>query len=94
MVALARSDHEVLDGGYIGSTRRPAHGGREGRGSEQGAPAEAVREMGPQKPDSGHEPTRSFDLDHHETVEELRALPDEEIERRHDMIMRSVATLP
>jgi hypothetical protein len=46
--------------------------------------------MGPQKPDSGHEPTRSFDLDHHETVEELRALPDEEIERRHDVIMRSV----
>jgi DNA polymerase II large subunit len=47
--------------------------------------------MGPEKKsDSEHEPTRSFDLDHHESVVELRALPDEEIERRHDVIMRSV----
>ena len=40
-------------------------------------------------PDSEHEPGFS-DRDHHEMVEELRALPDEEIERSHDVVMRSV----
>ena len=59
------------------------------RPSAHGVPVEAVRKMG-QKFDSEHEP-RSFDLDHHETVEELRALPDAEIEWRHDVIMRSVS---
>jgi hypothetical protein len=44
---------------------------------------EAVRKMGKES-DSEHEPG-SFDLDHHEAVEELRALPDAEIEWRHDM---------
>jgi len=38
-----------------------------------------------------HNNARSFDLDHHETVEELRALPDAEIERRHDAVMRSLS---
>jgi hypothetical protein len=32
-----------------------------------------------------------FDLTHHETIEELRALPDEEIERRHDATMNSLS---
>ncbi len=35
--------------------------------------------------------SQSFDLDHHEMVEELRALPDAEIERRHDAVMRSLS---
>jgi hypothetical protein len=48
-----------------------------------GFTVQAVRKMG-NKSDSEHEPG-SFDLDHHETVEELRALPDAEIEWRHDM---------
>jgi hypothetical protein len=34
---------------------------------------------------------QSVDLDHHETVEELRALPDAEIERRHDATMQSLS---
>ena len=34
---------------------------------------------------------QSFDLAHHETLEELRALPDAEIERRHDAIMQSLS---
>jgi hypothetical protein len=32
-----------------------------------------------------------FDLDHHETFEELRALPDTEIERRHAATMQSLS---
>ena len=32
-----------------------------------------------------------FELTHHETIEELRALPDAEIERRHDATMRSLS---
>ena len=34
---------------------------------------------------------QAFDLTHHETIEELRALPDEEIERRHDATMNSLS---
>jgi hypothetical protein len=34
---------------------------------------------------------QSFNLTHHETVEELRALPDAEIERRHDATMNSLS---
>ena len=32
----------------------------------------------------------SFDLNHHETVEELRDLPDAELERRHDAVVRAL----
>jgi hypothetical protein len=46
--------------------------------------------MGQKEPDSSEREPGSFDLDHYETLEELRALPDAEIERRHDVIMRSV----
>jgi hypothetical protein len=43
-------------------------------------------------PESGRESKpQSFDLDHHETVAELRALPDAEIERRHDATMQSLS---
>jgi hypothetical protein len=62
---------------------------RHRRHRAHGVPVEAVWKMGP-KFDSESEP-RSFDLDQHETVEELRALPDAEIERRHDVLMRSVS---
>jgi hypothetical protein len=34
---------------------------------------------------------QSFDLTHHETIEELRALPDAEIERRHDATVRALS---
>ena len=34
---------------------------------------------------------QAFDLDHHETLEELRSLPDAEIERRHDVTMQSLS---
>ena len=33
---------------------------------------------------------QSFDLNHHETVEELRALPDAELERRHDAVVQAL----
>jgi len=43
-------------------------------------------------PESGRESKpRSFDLTHHETVEELRALPDAELERRHDAIVQGLS---
>jgi len=57
--------------------------------AQHGVPAEEVREMGQENSEREREPG-SFDLDHHETFAELRALPDKEIERRHDVIMRSV----
>jgi len=44
-----------------------------------------------QHSDSKDNKPLAFDLDHHETVEELRALPDAEIERRHDAIMQSLS---
>ena len=53
------------------------------------APVEAVRRMS-QESDRQNNP-QSFDLTHHETVEELRALPDAEIERRHDAVMQSLS---
>jgi cytochrome c553 len=53
------------------------------------APVEAVRTMS-QESDRQNKP-QSFDLTHHETVEELRALPDAEIERRHDAVMQSLS---
>ncbi len=34
---------------------------------------------------------QSFDLNHHETVEELRALPDAELERRHDAVVQALS---
>jgi hypothetical protein len=43
-------------------------------------------------PESGRESKpRSFDLTHHETVEELRTLPDAELERRHDAIVQGLS---
>ena len=33
---------------------------------------------------------RSFDFAHHETLEELRALPDSEVEWRHDALVQSL----
>ena len=53
------------------------------------APVEAVRRMSQQS--DRHNNARSFDLTHHETLEELRALPDAEIERRHDAVMQSLS---
>jgi hypothetical protein len=53
---------------------------------------EAVRRM---SQESGRETMPlSFDLDHHETLEELRSLPDAEIERRHDATMQSLKFRP
>ena len=44
-----------------------------------------------QESDRESKAPRPFDLDHHETVEEeLRALPDAEIERRHDVVVKSL----
>jgi hypothetical protein len=54
-----------------------------------GAPAKVVRRMS-QESDRENK-VRSFDLTHHETMEELRALPDAEIERRHDAVMQSLS---
>jgi hypothetical protein len=34
---------------------------------------------------------QSFDLNDHETVEELRALPDAELERRHDAVVQALS---
>jgi hypothetical protein len=34
---------------------------------------------------------QSFDLTHHETIEELRALPDAELERRHDAVVQGLS---
>jgi hypothetical protein len=50
---------------------------------------EAVRRMGPES-DRESKP-HSFDLAHHETVEELRALPDAELERRHDAVVQALS---
>ncbi len=36
----------------------------------------------------------SFDLTHHETMAELRALPDAELERRHDATVQSLTDGP
>ena len=33
---------------------------------------------------------RSFDFTHHETLEELRALPGSELEWRHDALVQSL----
>jgi hypothetical protein len=35
---------------------------------------------------------QSFDFTHHETIAELRALPDAELERRHDATVQAVAS--
>ena len=53
------------------------------------APVETVSRMS-QESDRENKP-QSVDLDHHETVEELHALPDAEIERRHDATMQSLS---
>ena len=53
------------------------------------APVEAVRRMS-QESYRQNKP-QSFDLTHHETVEELCALPDAEVERRHDAVMQSLS---
>ena len=43
-------------------------------------------------PESGRErKPQSFDLTHHETVKELRALPDAELERRHDAVVQALS---
>jgi hypothetical protein len=34
---------------------------------------------------------RSFDLTHHETVEELRNIPDAELEQRHDAVVAALS---
>ena len=42
-------------------------------------------------PESGRESKpQSFDFTHHETVAELRTLPDAELERRHDAVVQSL----
>jgi hypothetical protein len=51
---------------------------------------EVVRRVSTEQPGREDEPP-SFDLTHHETVAELRALPDSEIERRHDAVMQSLS---
>ena len=49
--------------------------------------------MSTEQPGREGEPP-SFDFTHHETVAELRALPDSEIERRHDAVMQSLTDGP
>jgi hypothetical protein len=43
-------------------------------------------------PESGRESKPpSFDFTHHETVAELRALPDAELERRHHALVQALS---
>ena len=43
-------------------------------------------------PESGRESKpQSFDFTHHETVAELRALPDAELEQRHDAAVQALS---
>jgi hypothetical protein len=51
---------------------------------------EADRRVNTEEPGRESNP-QPFDLGHHETIAELRALPDAELERRHDAAERTVA---
>jgi hypothetical protein len=47
--------------------------------------------MGPEKKAGRDSEPQSFDLIHHETLEELRTLSDAELERRHDAVLRALS---
>jgi hypothetical protein len=50
---------------------------------------EVVRRVSTEDPGRESKP-QSFDLTHHETIAELRGLPDAKLERRHDVVEQAV----